>query len=307
MVQLVSPLSKSDLVLKDGMYVSVNENEHFMFLNGVVRFLSKDDGFYEGAYLNKIKYLPFSEKWPFIFPIWLIGCGYLWEVRKQFKPGASLVELGCAGGVDYFGKRYSMIGLDLSFQSLSQLTGYQIGLQANATSIPLPNASVDGIVSSFFWEHISMEEKKKMLAEFSRVLKPNGKIVFLYDVETQNSLINRLKMADLSKYDLLFKQGDGHIGYNFPDEAERLFNEHGFQLTKHHGMEKTWLQSPSVYHKMSKFQGKIGLAGKVLYRIFSNRYAILINIIIVRIIDETIGRLLPNEKGRIILSVAVKK
>jgi SAM-dependent methyltransferase len=305
-IPLISPNTGGVLRLENEKYVNTLTGESFRLEGNVVRFLWEDDDFYEGAYLNKIKYIPFSEKWPFIFPIWLIGCGYLWEVRKQFKPGASLVELGCAGGVDYFGRRYNMIGLDLSFKSLSKLTNYRIGLQANATAIPLPDASVDGVISSFFWEHISIDEKKIMLTEFSRVLKPNGKLVFLYDVETENSVVRILKEADPLKYQMLFKDQDGHFGYENPSEASRIFSENGFKVSKHFGMERTWLQSSSVYQKMSQFDGNIGLIGRLLSRIFSNRVSILFNILVVRLLDETIGKLLSIDKSRIILTIAKK-
>ncbi len=306
-IRLISPSTCGILRLENEKYVSTLTGESFPFEKNVVRFLSKEDGFYEGAYLNKIKYIPFSEKWPFIFPIWLIGCGYLWEVRKQFKPGASLVELGCAGGVDYFGKRFNMIGLDLSFQSLSHLTGYRIGLQANATSIPLPNESVDGVVSSFFWEHIDHQTKDLMLKEFARILRPGGKVVFLYDVATDNQLISILKNRDSELYETLFLKKDGHVGYESPTETAKLFQAHRFDIVKHFGMERTIFQSSSVYVKLSVYPGVLGLVGKILNLVTSTRLTTYFNIFFIRVLDETVGRLFSLNKSRIMLSVLKKR
>ena len=46
------------------------------------------------------------------------------------------------------------------------------------------------MVSSYFWEHLNKEQKFKCLKNISRVLKPDGLIIFLYDVSTQNPLVN---------------------------------------------------------------------------------------------------------------------
>jgi hypothetical protein len=59
---------------------------------------------------------------------------------------------GVWGGITYFGHRYQMIGISLSFGSLKNVPAYYAcKLQADATRLPLPDGSVDAIVSSFFW------------------------------------------------------------------------------------------------------------------------------------------------------------
>ena len=51
----------------------------------------------------------------------------------------------------------------------------------------------------------------------------------------------------------LFIDGDGHYGYQNPLDNISLFKEGGFQVIKHQGMEKLWLQSPCVYTKLAQF------------------------------------------------------
>ncbi len=306
MPSFLSPKSGKSLVRTRDFFQTEDGAELFHVDGNVVRFLDRYDKFYEGAYLNRIKYKPLGERWPFTIPLWILSCGYIWEVRKSYKAGAVILELGCAGGVDYFGSRFKMIGLDLSFESLRQLNGYQIGIQASASDIPLADQSVDGIISSFFWEHIDAATKDKMLAEFKRVLKPGGKLVFLYDVESDNTLISGIRSADQEKYQKLFKDGDGHIGYASPAENYHQFNAAGFSVLKHFGMERTWLQSVSVYEKMRHFQGLWGGLGRFLFFVFSWRFAIWGNLLLVRLVDESIGRLLPLRKSRIIITVARK-
>ena len=64
--------------------------------------------------------------------------------------------MGCASGFAYFAHRFRIIGLGLSFTSLAQVAPlYETCLQADAVrAIPLPDASVDAVLSSFVWEHI---------------------------------------------------------------------------------------------------------------------------------------------------------
>ena len=166
----------------------------------------------------------------------------------------AVVELGCAGGVRYFGLRYHAVGCDLSFASLKRVEGYEQRVQADASvCIPLPNNSVDAVVSSYFWEHIPPEVKPRILSEASRILRPNGKLIFLYDLETKNPLIRHFKLKDPTLYERLFIAGDGHFGYQHSVENLTIFEQAGFRISEHYGMEKTWLLSPSAYSKLAQF------------------------------------------------------
>ena len=286
-----------------GGYSTKDSKIWYPIINNVIRFLVKSDDFYEGSYLNRIKFIPKSESIFHTWPLWLISNGSVWEVRKQFPAGSTLLELGCAGGVDYFANRYNMIGLDLSFQSLQNLNGYKYALQADATNIPLADLSVDGIISSYFWEHIPTEIKDKMLQEFKRVLKPGGKLVFLYDVETANSLVSLLKSEDIQLYKKLFIEKDGHLGYETPGENMKRFKAAGYVVEKHFGMERTWMQSNSVFEKFSQLHGWKGLLGRVGNLTSKSTFTNYLHSLLVRITDATVGRFISTDKSRIIISV----
>ena len=166
--------------------------------DNLFRFLNSSDDFYEGAYHNTVNFIPGSNKLVNGLALWTINSGYLNHVRNSFNENDILLEVGCAGGVSYFGQRYKMIGCDLSLSSLKSTAKiYDTCIHANPLEfLPLPDNSVEGIVSSYFWEHLSEIGKEKCLKEFHRVLKPNGKLVFLYDVETENPLISFYKKKD---------------------------------------------------------------------------------------------------------------
>ena len=270
--------------------------------DGVVRLLGVKDAFYEGAYLNQVAYVPRSERVWHAWPIWLLVNGYPWTVRRYVPEGGSVVELGCASGVTYFARRYQMIGCDLSYGSLRELP-YQQKVQCDAGQcLPVPDASVDAVVSSYFWEHIPPDIKPAILRECRRILKPGGKIIFLYDVETQNPLIRRYKRLDPQRYKELFIDCDGHLGYESPADNLATFQAEGFRRIVHRGMEKTWLQSPSVFAKLSQYGDR--LSGLLrLGSLFSRSPWFYPYTGLVRTIDATVGRVLPEDWARIELVV----
>ena len=279
----------------------------YQIRDGVVCTLPQNDGFYEGAYENKVNYLPVTENFWRIWPIWLINSGYLWAVRAHLPENSVVLELGCAGGVRYFGKRYRMIGGDLSFKSLLKTEYYGDRIQVDASScIPLPDNSLDAVVSSYFLEHISPDAKPRMLAELARILKPAGKLIFLYDVETQNPLIAYYKRTDPARYEQLFLAGDGHVGYQKPSENVGMFEAAGFKVLSHRGLEKTFFQSPAAYVKLGRFDSvlrPIFLAGaKLGAHPFFYPYTLFI-----RLLDSFVCPLLPVDWARMDLVVCAKK
>ncbi|OGU16582.1 MAG: hypothetical protein A2076_02585 [Geobacteraceae bacterium GWC2_53_11] len=283
-------------------------NKSYPLEKGVIKFLEQADDFYEGAYECQVRFIPRSERIWHIWPLWLINSGYPWMVRKHVPAGSTVLELGCAGGVRYFGNRYRMIGCDLSFSALLKLEDiYEARLQADASScLPLPDSSVDAVVSSFFWEHIPPAVKPKILIEINRILRPSGKLIFLYDVETENSLIKRFRSVDQAKYNSLFIEGDGHLGYQPPRKNLSIFTEAGFRLITHKGLEKTWIQSPSSYIKLAQFGAGTPLLG-VLARKIERPPLLYFYSGLLRLIDTLICPLLPDVLSRIDLVVYVKE
>jgi SAM-dependent methyltransferase len=275
--------------------------------DGVVRLLKDADDFYEGSYDNQVHFLPRSEHPWHTWPLWLINSGFLWAVRRCIPRGATVVELGCAGGVSYFGLRYHMVGCDLSFSSLKKVRQYEWRLQTDAAAcIPLPDSSVDAVISSYFWEHISPSVKPAILNECRRVLRPNGKILFLYDVETDNPLIRRYKLHDGALYERLFIEGDGHVGYERPSTNLARFARAGFRVVKHVGMEKTWFQSPSVYEKLARFDGVWRWWFQCGQRLGRQPWFYLYTTL-VRLIDSLCCPWLPEQWARIDLVVCEKE
>jgi SAM-dependent methyltransferase len=280
---------------------------HFPILDGVVSTTKSTDEFYEGAYQNQVKYVPRSDSFLHVWPLWLISCGYLWAVRRLVREDATVVEFGAASGVRFFGQRYHMVGCDLSLTSLQRAEFYEQRIQADiAASIPLPDESVDAVISSFFWEHIPAEVKPQILRHCYRILKPGGKLIFLYDVETENPLIRHYKKKNLALYRKLFLEGDGHVGYQTPKENRAIFEGNGFTVAERHGMEKTWLQSTPAYIKLAEYHDAARPLLRMMTRIgeppFFHLYTALI-----RMVDSVLCPWLPEDWARIEMTVCERR
>lgn len=305
--ELICPADRSPLVQENGWVRCTICRKSYGAVSTVLRFLEQDDAFYEGAYQNRTYFLPRSEKPWHIWPLWLINSGWVWCVRKRVRAQACVVELGCAGGVAYFGRRYHMVGVDVSGRAVATAAEvYERCLQADAGScIPVADASVDAVVSSYFWEHVRPTEKPAILKECHRILKPGGKLVFLYDVETENPLIRRYKQEKPALYEELFIKGDGHLGYETPAANLNSFREAGFRVVVHKGMEKTWLQSPSCYSKLAQFGGAAGVFFRWCGGLGRPPWFYLYTAL-TRVVDTFICAWLPQHWARIDLVVCEK-
>lgn len=283
-------------------------NRLYSLSEGVIRLIDEEDSFYEDAYHNQVHFLPRRESILYTWPLWLICNGYPWLVRKFVPHGSVTVELGCAGGMEYFGSRYNMIGVDISWKSLVRsCKSYALNVQADVTrGIPLGENSVDSVISSYFWEHISPSIKPKLLQECHRILRPNGKLVFLFDVQTSNPLIAPYQQAYPSIYQTLFLEGDGHIGYELPRINLEHFLKAGFEIVQYQCLEKTFFQSPSVFTKLSQFPVRMAFLYRIVETIMRTPlfYPYLF---FVRLIDALTLRALPDDWGRIMIIVAQKK
>lgn len=306
MIDLICPFDKQVMLKNNSVYSCPQCSMYFPIDSKIIKCVKSGDHFYEGRYQNLINYLPHNKLLDKI-AFWTINSGYIWQALKYLPKGSKVLELGCAGGVKYFGQIYEMIGLDISFNSLLNTSeNYQLAIQADATKfIPLPDNSLDGIVSSYFWEHIEKEDKSKMLKEFNRILKPGGKIIFLYDVETKNPLIYPVIKKDLNYYKRNFLDNDGHIGYHLPEINRLIFSENSFNILFEMGMQKTIFLSLSMYEKLKNWHGLHKYFSRIMLFIFIP--LLKPYLFFLRITDTLLYKILPDKWSTIYLSVVEKK
>jgi SAM-dependent methyltransferase len=162
------------------------------------------------------------------------------------------------------------------------------------------------VISSYFWEHIPPDLKNDFLSEIKRVLKPGGRIIFLYDLDSKNILISALKKQNIFLYNKLFLEKDGHLGYESIDTNKQRFLDFGFELIKHFGMERTILQSSSVFEKTRNFKGVFKYLALFMNSSLKSRKIQYLYILFLRIIDTTISRLFSQNRARIVISIFKK-
>lgn len=307
-ITVTSPNSGFALRLRsDGTAVeTVDGSERYPVEDGVIRFTANSE-FYEGAYMTRVAYVPKEDSGLYSLPLWLINSGYLWTVRKHISAGSVVAEFGGGAGVAYFASRYNMAGFEVSFSALRAMEGYDVRIQCDARQrLPVADNTFDGVVSSYFWEHFTSAEKRTMAKEFFRVLKPGGKIVFLYDLATQNPLISWKRRQRPDLYSEVFLNGDGHVGYETLEENEESLKQSGFRLLEHLPMERTPVLSPSVFEKFSRWPGIGRRFWKALYRMQSKRIPLYGYSALIRASDRTWGRMLPRSWARTSIIVCQK-
>ncbi len=272
----------------------------------VVSFLSSADPFYEGKYNNRTRYVPTNDGLLATLPIRVVHQGYSTTVAARVMPGAKVVEIGCAGGIAWFGQRYEMIGIDLSATGLRLAAEhYAHVVQCDASRMPLPDASVDAVISSFLFEHLTVDQKRTLLSETHRVLRPGGSIVFFFDVATDNAVISRFRRADPERYQALFLDGDGHLGYETVDANLEHFTTAGFRIVREDYHETTPVLGNSVWQKLAQWPGISGRIAK-LAAAMTNGPGRLPYLVGLAAIDSTVGRLMPRRHARCMTIVAEK-
>tara|TARA_Y100000768_G_scaffold230487_1_gene174039 strand:- start:1525 stop:2484 length:960 start_codon:yes stop_codon:yes gene_type:complete len=248
---MLSADGKTPLIIDGDKAYCSSTKKNFKKDSNVIIFLESEDNFYEGAYLNTVNFSGTSPNYLNKIITWTINSGYLYEIDKNVSPGSSILELGCAGGIKYLGRKYNTYGCDISFQSLKIASkNYEYCALADSTdNLPFLENSFDAVVSSYFWEHLNKEQKIKCLKNISKVLKPGGVIVFLYDVSTLNPLVNFFREKNPRNYQERFLDHDGHIGYEKIKDNIVDFEKNNFSIIYNKGLQKTFFQDPSVYQK----------------------------------------------------------
>ena len=110
-------------------------------------------------------------------------------IESAIPAGAVVVDVGCGPALPYRrAKAWTLIGVDLSYESLRANTGVDIPVYGSAADLPLADHSVDAIVSLYAIHHFGGETRRENegrvargFAEFGRVLNPGGSL-FIFEL-----------------------------------------------------------------------------------------------------------------------------
>ncbi len=117
-----------------------------------------------------------------------VGLDRLWRHRTvaalDLSPGSVVVDLACGTGDlcrDLAGAGHIPLGVDLSIGMLGHARTTAPLVQGDGTALPLPDRSVDGVVSGFALRNfVSLPP---VFSELARVVRPGGRVALL-DVAT---------------------------------------------------------------------------------------------------------------------------
>lgn len=117
-------------------------------------------------------------------------------LRELGDPPKTILDVACGTGRTLAQLRVAfpdaeLIGLDLSPYYLDEarsILGPDVALvEGNAEAMPLPDASVDAIVSVYLFHELPRNARRRVFAEMARVLRPGGRLVILDSVQESDA------------------------------------------------------------------------------------------------------------------------
>lgn len=165
-------------------------------------------------------------------------------VKKYFKPKSRILHAGCGSGqVDEdIRETISITGLDISPNALKINEKFNQGkchlVLGDIFALPFPDKDMDGIYNLGVMEHFSENDIRRILKEFRRVLKDDGKLIIFWPPEFGLS-VTFLKVVKFI-LEKIFRKKNVKI---YPDEISRIkskkhavgiFTDSGFKVIKYY-------------------------------------------------------------------------
>jgi dolichol-phosphate mannosyltransferase len=179
---------------------------------------------------------------------------------RYFRQGAQVLHAGCGGGqVDVdISRRMQITGLDISVNALNLYKRTHHGrcrvLHGSIFKIPLDAGSMDGIYNLGVMEHFTEADIDRILGEFRRVLRDDGRLIIFWPPEFGLSVIFLKGVTFL--LGSVFRKRDVKL---HPDEITRvrsrrhaagIFERNGFRIVRYSfGMRDFFTHSIIVAEK----------------------------------------------------------
>ncbi len=178
-----------------------------------------------------------------IYRVLLIRPAFRYRLRRTFPPAARLLHAGCGGGQSDIGicNNYSLVATDFSHAALESygrtVTAREGMVQADVRRLPFGAETFDGIYNLGVMEHFPEDDVVRILGEFRRLLKRDGKILLFWPPELSFSVLLFKTLRAVSR--ILLRRPEVHL---HPIEitrlrsrrhAEELLERGGFRLREY--------------------------------------------------------------------------
>lgn len=144
----------------------------------------------------------------------------------QSLEGKNVLDAGCGNGRDckYINQKgFKVKGIDLSKEMLviAKKMVPKVDFEVmDITNITYSDNSYDGIISNCSFFHIPVEELSKTLNSFSKILKPNGKLLLILQEGLGEAMIEEPFRKGVYIY----------INYFSVKQISELLLKHGFEI-----------------------------------------------------------------------------
>ena len=185
---------------------------------------------------------------------------YKWPAIKNYLPknrNITILDFGCGTGI-FIGKlkeanpQSHLIGIDISREGIKQakkkFPDVKFHVVQDGQIFPLIDSSVDFILATDVIEHVY--ETDKTLAEFYRILKPNGKLLL---TTPYHGLIKNLIIV-LFAFEKIFDPLEAHIRFYTKKSLFQILKKQGFEINKYGRFGRFYPFSRAVFviaHKTS--------------------------------------------------------
>ena len=125
------------------------------------------------------------------------------EFHVLLKPRAEVLDAGCGSGVpvakDLVEAGYNVTGIDISSSMLSLAREHvpeAVFHKMNMKELSFKDEAFGGVVTCYSFFHVPAAEQPTVLAEFHRVLQPNGGLMITTGIEAREG-VGQMYDADI--------------------------------------------------------------------------------------------------------------
>lgn len=188
-----------------------------------------------------------------------------YKIAARLAKGLDVLDAACGAGYGSYmmsESARSVIGIDISEETVNYSREHfnRDNLQyrvASVDQIPLPDHSIDLVVSFETIEHVAADVQEKFLREIKRVLRPNGRLIM--------SSPDKLTYSDLPHY-----HNEYHVHELYVDEFKELIGRY-FARAEYFTQGLT-TQRMDLVKPLSSMPARLDVLGDVHVQQLDERY-----------------------------------